>query len=192
MTRKEWLLALLLFAVGAVILVLWGVAANWSQSDSLAVAGLGLSVAGFGVALFAIQRAGSIATNTQKAVLDTLEGVAAGRLSAVIVQLRQIVIDLENAVQEDDPRLARFTLNQWRHLGSDAEGLIKRRFGTEHPSLVPLALSVAAARDAKGGLYSDGASVRSASLDALGVMESTADLLSPLLEELLPTLDRNQ
>jgi hypothetical protein len=188
MSRKEWLIATLLLAVESAILAAWGLLERWDLGESLGVAGLGLSVAGFAVALFAIQRAGSISRATQKAVISTLEGVAAGRLSVVITQLRQAVLDLETAIHDDDPKLARSTLNQWRHLGTDAEGLIKRRFGIEHPGLVPLGESIGLARQAKGALYNDGATVRVATVAALEAMESTSDVLSPLLEELVPIL----
>jgi len=186
-SRREWLVALLLMVIAAGALTAWGVLAEWDTSTALGVAGLGVSVAGFAIAILAIERTGTIAANTRDAIRRTLAGVAASRLGIVITQLRQSVIDLEEAAQSNDPRLGRATLNQWRHLAADAEGLVKRRFGAQHEGIALLSRSVRLAGEAKAALFEDGASVRIAITDAVPAMEQATDQLGPLLEELLPT-----
>jgi hypothetical protein len=192
MTRRHWYALLGGLLLGSAALVPIGIVSNWSLGDSLGVAGLALSIAGFFVAIVEIRRAQAVSKATETAVLKTLKSVAAGRLFVAITQLRQFVVDLEDASANSEGRRARDALNRWRQVGGDAEGLIRRRFGADHPSLSPLHRSIELAADAKEALFEEGETVSDATAECRDAMSKTEDLLGPLLEELHPTIEEIQ
>lgn len=181
-------------AAGVIMCVLllavvgWGVLARWNAGIWLGVLGLAVSVAGFSVAIVEIRHTRGVAEATSRAVKVTLKAVAAGRLAVAITQLRQLVIDLEQAIEDDDTQSARQCLNSWRYVGADAAGLIERRFGDGHDALTALARSIHLASDAKSSLF-DAASVRDATADCVDSMDKASDALGPLLEQIHPTME---
>jgi hypothetical protein len=177
-----------LAVVGAI--VFWGLREHWDTATSLGVAGLVVAVGGFAIAIFEIRNAKSAAQATRKAVTRTLKGVAAVQLIRMIEQLRQAVIDLEDAVHRRDPNGVRRAIRTWRTVGTDAKGHLERRFGAALPALEPLDASIDAARTTMAALRreDDDPSIESASR-CLEAMEGVVDQLGPLHERLLPTMD---
>jgi hypothetical protein len=189
--RDHWALITLAVAATAILLAV-GLAEKWDFGETLGVAGLGLSIAGFTLAIVQIQRALTVAQATQAATKKTLEGVAANRLAIVTTQLRQVINELEGAVHTDNAELAQGALNEWRNLGTEALGLLRRRFGEGTPALKPLTKSIEVARTSKAALFAGANDTRKATGDGLEAMTRAADELGPLLEQLLPTMETDR
>lgn len=188
LTRRQWTLALLVAAAAVLTSVFIGVLNRWTFSEWVGVVGVGVSVAGFSLAYIEIQHTGNVSAETGRAVRIALKAVASGRLAVVITQLRQLVLDLENACAKDDPVEARHALNSWRSLGTEAEGLMKRRFGKDHEHLGSLQRSIRLASEAKPLLFGD-LTTQEATAETLAAMSKTTDALGPLLEEIAPTME---
>ncbi len=86
---------------------------------------------------------------------------------------------------------ARKAINAWRLLASDADGLVRRRFGDTHPALRTLARSVRVAGRTKRRLYAD-ADIDRALRPCVEAMDTATDQLAPLLEQLLPNIDEEE
>ena len=185
MTTREWLSALLIAALVALVLGAVGVDHEWSEGTALGVAGLALSIAGFGLAIVQLERAQSKAQLAFDTIQDTLKAVAASRLSVVITQMRHTATEVEAAAERGDTLHTRLLLNEWRTLSQDAEGLVLRRFGASHATLASLKSSAAESTSAKAALFS-GSTPKEAVKEALAAMAIAIDDLGPLMEQLLP------
>lgn len=192
-----WLRVLLLVLTGVLILtvglVLWGSHEHWDTPTAVGVAalavslvGLSVAVGGFTVAILEIRKAASVAEATSDAVKRTLRGVAAIELIGMIEQLRQAVIDLEEA---DNPAGVRLAIRTWRTVGSDAKGPLERRFGAELPALETLDTSIESARTTIAALRKSSESADEVTPACLEAMERAVDQLGPLREQLLPTME---
>jgi hypothetical protein len=189
--KKEIAIATLaLFAVAAV-LVLWGRSARWDTGESLGVAGIAISIAGFSMAIWQIQRTQGAADAAFSAIHETLKGVAASRLGVVIVQMRWAIQEYEQAIAEiPDFDRAKLALTRWREHGGDAETLIERRFGGNADCLPPLKDSREFARVTKSRMFGSGEEEPDLR-KCLEQMEHAADALGPLLEQLWPVAEEN-
>jgi hypothetical protein len=153
----------------------------------LGVAGLAVSVAGFSVAIWQLRKTQDAAAAAFDAIHDTLKGVAASRLAAVIVELRWALQEYERGIGEaSDFERARAALTRWRENGGDAETLIERRFGINSDALVPLQRSRELARETKSRMFGEGGPDPDLQ-GCLEIMERASDALGPLLEQLWPT-----
>jgi hypothetical protein len=190
-SKFEWRtpagIVLVLIGVSA-FLVLWGRSANWDTGESLGVAGIAISIAGFTLALWQLHRTRNAASATFQAIHETLKGVAANRLASVIVQMRWAIQEYEQATSKGDVDFerARNALTRWREHCGDAETLIKRRFGDEADCLPPLLASREAARTTKAGMFAAAGGPAADLQGCLEQMERAADALGPLLEQLWP------
>jgi hypothetical protein len=187
-SKRQWTIVAVTVATIVLSLVAVGVLDRWSFGNWLGVAGVVVSIAGFSLAYFEIQHTQEVSAETGRAVGLALRAVASSRLAIVITQLRQLVVDLEDACDKNDSTAARRTLNDWRMLGTEAEGLMKRRFGEDSEHLSALRRSVRLASDAKPLLFSD-VTTQEATTESLDAMSKTADALGPLLEEIAPTME---
>lgn len=181
-------IALAVLICGA-LLALWGRLAHWDTGEALGVASISVSVAGFSLALWQLQRTKNAAGAAFDAIHGTLKGVAASRLASVIVQMRGAIQDYERATSgEPDFDLAKGALTRWREHGGDAETLIERRFGQDADCLPSLRKSRETARTTKSQMFASGGP----SPDLQGCleqMERAVDALGPLLEQLWPAVE---
>jgi hypothetical protein len=178
-------------ALGVLIGAVVGASDNWHVGEWLGAAGLVISLAGFTVALLEIRKTQTAAIATRRAIDRTLRGVAASRLGIVIVQLRDLADDFEDAATDSNHEQARPILTSWRHAATDAKTLVRRRFGEGHESLVLLDASIKSARDTKSRIFEDGIS-RDEAKQCLAKMEKALDGLGPLLEELFPASEEDE
>ena len=186
--RQLVLVGISLLAAG-LILAFWGYVSKWNLGESLGVVGLAVSIAGFSLAIWQLQKTQSAAATAFGAIHDTLRGVAASRLGVVIVQMRQAIQEYEEAIAANpqDLNKAKSALTRYRELGGDAETLIDRRFGGDSDALASLRESREIARITKARMFG----VDQGPPDfqtCLERMEHTADALAPLLEQLWPAI----
>lgn len=185
MTRRAWIVG----GIGALLigaaLIAWGWAAGWDGELATGVAGLWLGAAGFSIAIAEIRRAATASEATERAVKRTLVAVAATRLAVTVTQMAQTAEQVEASRSIEE---AREGLNTWRRLAGDAQGLVRRRFGARHKSLVTLRRAMRIVSETKSNLYSE-PNLNRALRDGLRAMDEVADELGPLLEQLLPTID---
>ncbi len=191
MTRRDWIVGIVLAVVSSAALVFWGETANWDTGTALGVSGLAVSVWGFAIAITEVRKTATLTRATAEAVRRTLKAVAASRLAVAITQLRQIVLELEESAADNDSLGARRAVNNWRWIASEADGLLRRRFGDQLPSLGTIQSSLELARSIKPALFEEGSSVRDVTAECLAAMEKAADQLAPLIEQLLPTIDED-
>ncbi len=192
MTRTQWILAGISGAIVTALLLVVGLIDGWDFGETLGVAGLMVSMAGFSLAIIEIRRAQTVSRATGVAVQKTLKSVAASRLAVSTTVLRQLVTQLEEAATSEDPRAAQRILNQWRDTGTDAEGLVRRRFGVQADALPILRESIDLARETKASLFQDPEDLSAALAECLKGMAAAVDALGPLLEQLLPSTEDDE
>lgn len=141
------------------LLVAWGRAVHWDTGEALGVAGLVISVAGFSLAIWQLQKTRGAATAALTAIQDTLKGVAASRLATVIVEMRWDIQEYERSIDgQPNFERAKAALTRWREHGGDAETLIQRRFGDQAECLSYLGESREIARLTKAQMFGAGGS----------------------------------
>jgi len=189
MTRTAWLIGLVAALVVAIALVAWGVKERWSSGIWLGVVAVYVSISGFAIAIAEIRRAATVTTATERAIKQTLTGVAASRLGITITQLRQTVEDLEQATIDKDHVGARRAINAWRNLASEAQAPLQRRF-PKNPTVVPaLNRSIELGQSIKGKLAeAEGQPLWPITEECLTCMEQVSNQLAALLDELMPTI----
>jgi hypothetical protein len=93
-----------------------------NASDWLGVAGLAVSVVGFGIAIWQLIRTANASVATRKAVERTEKRMALNHLLVLLPQFRLLENDLDFAAQEDDRPLARRSLISYAHFAAILQG----------------------------------------------------------------------
>ena len=186
--RESFAAGLVVLMASALAALIVGLGEVWGSGEWLGAAGVVVSLAGFTVALSEIRKTQNAAVATRAAIGETLRGVAASRLGIVIIQLRELADDFEEAANAVDSERARPALTAWRHTATEAKTLVRRRFGPDHQVLSLVDESIEIARATKSQIFEHGLSAADAK-QCLAAMEKALDSLGPLLEQLFPTGD---
>lgn len=186
--RKRWKRVVLGGGLAIAALVYGAVRGKWAAADVLAAAGLFVAIAGFSVTISLLIYSARISVVTQRAIVDTLRAVAAGRLYIAVTELQLIEEAVEAAALHDDREIARSLLNRWRHRATEVEGLLQHRYGEKHSYEKVMLRSAAAILRAKENLFDEQHDTRTATKAAAKTMQAVCAELGPLLGELIPLL----
>src|SRR5580692_8265065 len=105
--------------------------------DWIGLAGLVVSVVGFGVAIWQLIRTANASVATLNAVERTEKRMALNHLLVLLPQFRLLENDLDYAAQEDDRSLARRSLVSYAHFAAEVATILGGQSGVrseEHTS----------------------------------------------------------
>jgi hypothetical protein len=120
--------------------------------DWLGVAGLGVSVIGFGVAIWQLVRTANASVATRKAVERTERRMAINHLLVLLPQFRIVETDLDRAAEEDDRQLASRALVSYAHFASEAAAILAGQANVDQTLVAELQVSSREASRTKGTL----------------------------------------
>jgi hypothetical protein len=120
--------------------------------DWLGVAGLSVSVIGFGVAIWQLTRTANASIATRKAVERTEKRMAINHLLVLLPQFRIVEGDLDRAAEEDDRQLASRALVSYAHFASEAAAILAGQVNVDQALVTELQISSREASRAKGTL----------------------------------------
>ena len=92
--------------------------------DWLNVVGFAITVAGFAIAFWQISKTRGAAEAANRAALSTQRQLAVNQLLILVPQLKWLAGELDAAIEDDDPRLARRHLDNWRFQAAHIHGLL--------------------------------------------------------------------
>lgn len=126
--------------------------------DWLGMAGLTVSVIGFGVAIWQLVRTANASVATRKAVERTEKRMALNHLLVLLPQFRILENDLDRAAEDNDRQLARRALVSYAHFASEVAAILQGQDRVEQSLLVDLKSSAREASTAKATLINASAS----------------------------------
>jgi hypothetical protein len=145
--------------------------------DWLALVGFILTILGFGLTFWQLYRTKRVAEATQDTVYRATDRVRYNQLLVLLPQLQNLEPELDNAVREDDGRIAARTLVRWNQLASQVEGILST-MGDEYVELAQnLKEACESAATAKGELVDEISLVKDVTRD---VRKSISSLLVAL------------
>jgi hypothetical protein len=123
-----------------------------NASDWLGVAGLAVSVVGFGIAIWQLIRTANASVATRKAVERTEKRMALNHLLVLLPQFRLLENDLDFAAQEDDRPLARRSLISYAHFAAEVATILQGQDGISEVLITELRGSASHATRTKASL----------------------------------------
>jgi hypothetical protein len=120
--------------------------------DWLSLAGLLVSVVGFGFAIWQLIRTANASIATKIAVERTEKRMALNHLLVLLPQFRLLENDLDHAAQEDDRPLARRTLVSYAHFASEVASILQGQDNVDQSLIRELHSTARDASRAKGAL----------------------------------------
>jgi hypothetical protein len=120
--------------------------------DWIGLAGLVVSVVGFGVAIWQLIRTANASVATRNAVERTEKRMALNHLLVLLPQFRLLENDLDYAAQEDDRSLARRSLVSYAHFAAEVATILGGQSGVNSTLILDLKASASEASLAKASL----------------------------------------
>ena len=118
--------------------------------DWLGVADLGVTVIGFGVAIWQLVRTANATVATRQAVERTEKRMAINHLLVLLPQFRIVEGELDRAAEEDDRQLACRALVSYAHYASEAAAILSSQNNADQTLVTELRSSSREASRAKG------------------------------------------
>jgi len=123
-----------------------------SLTDWLAIIGLIVGVAGFGITIWQLVRTARASEATKDAVERTEKHLAASYLLVLLPQFRIIESDLDNAAMDDDRRLAMRALRTYADVASEVRSLLASQADIDAQLLERLGETALAASQTKASI----------------------------------------
>jgi len=120
--------------------------------DWLSLAGLIVSVVGFGIAIWQLTRTANASIATKRAIERTEKRMALNHLLVLLPQFRLLENDLDHAAQEDDRPLARRTLVAYAQFASEVAAILQGQDNVDQSLITELRSTARDASRAKGAL----------------------------------------
>lgn len=136
--------------------------------DWIGVAGLVVSVVGFGVAFWQLIRTANAAKATKSAIERAERRMATNHLLVLLPNFQLIENDLDAAAQNDDPGLARRALVAYAHFATEVAAILQSQERVDQTLITDLRTSATLASQAKAILIDapKGKSTRQVTKDA--------------------------
>lgn len=109
--------------------------------DYLGIAGLAVSVIGFGVAIWQLIRTANATSATRKAIERTEKRMALNHLLILLPQFRILESDLDRAAEDDDRPAARTALVSYAHFAAEVATILKSQIASDQTLVVDLQAS---------------------------------------------------
>jgi hypothetical protein len=123
-----------------------------TAGDWLSLAGLVVSIVGFGIAIWQLTRTANASVATKAAIERTERRMALNHLLVLLPQFRILENDLDAAAQDDDRALARRSLISYSHFAAEVATILQGQDTVDGSIIVELRESARQASRAKGTL----------------------------------------
>lgn len=120
--------------------------------DWLSLAGLVVTLVGFGIAIWQLIRTANAAEATKRAIERTEKRMALNHLLVLLPQFRLIENDLDSAAQDDDRPLARRSLVAYAHFAAEVATILQGQDKVDQTLVIDLQTSATQASRTKASL----------------------------------------